>query len=350
VRPSDAVTQDVDLVVQSSDMALLNVASLAASGGLDLSPRFQRRNRWTRDKQSQLIESFLLNVPVPPVYLAEEERGVFAVIDGKQRLTSIASFFNGEYRLSGLTFRPDLEGRSHSDLDPVSSSTLSMRSLRAVMIMRQTPQWVKHEVFLRLNTGGQPLNAQEIRNVAYASPLNDRIIQLAEHPFLHQQLKIRSEQSPAYRDMTDVELVVRFFAMTERWREFGGDLRRALDEFMERHYKGGANAVNLFAHRFSRALEGCAEIWSEHAFQRFDGRQWRDQLIGGVYDAQMVAIDALPDSKIANLARRRKDVVKRTEVLFRDPEFDTAVRLSTNTSARVRYRVEAVMNALASIA
>ena len=78
--------RDEDLVVQSSDMALANVALLAASGSLDLSPRFQRRNRWNRTQQSQLIELFLMNVPVPPVYLAEETRGVFAVIDGKQRL------------------------------------------------------------------------------------------------------------------------------------------------------------------------------------------------------------------------------------------------------------------------
>lgn len=343
---SEAQGPNLDLVVQSSDMALVNVATLAASGALDLSPRFQRRDRWDREKQSRLIESFILNVPVPPVYLAEEERGIFAVIDGKQRLTAVADYLNGEFRLANLAFRPDIEGFAYSDLDPVTASSLSMRPLRAVMIMRQTNEWVKHEVFLRLNTGGQPLNAQEIRNVAFAGALNDEIIRIAADPFLHRQLKIRGPQSSAYRDMTDVELVVRFFAIAERWREFGGDLRAALDSFMAQHARDPERSVRAFSARYLRALHACGELWGAHAFQRFDGRQWRDQLIGGVYDAQMVAIDALDDAQLSEVLARKGHALRLTETLFLDPEFDTSVRLSTNTSARVRYRIEAVSRLL----
>lgn len=338
-----------DLVVQSSDMALMNIASLANSGSLDLSPRFQRRNRWRRSQQSQLIESFLINVPVPPVYLAEEARGVFAVIDGKQRLTAIREFLNDDFKLEGMSFRPELEGLRFSDLPPEVTSLLSMRPLRAVMVMRQTADWVKHEVFLRLNTGGQPLNAQEIRNVAFAGPLNDRIIKLASAPFLLRQLKIVDHNSAAYADMTDVELVVRFFALAEYWRDFGGSLRKALDMFMLEHLHDGPSAIDALSKRFTRALKWCEELWGDVAFRRFDGTQWRFQMIGGVYDAQMVAVDLVDDAELdrAAAAGFARDNMA---ALFGDPEFDAAVRLGTNTSTRVRFRIERVQELLSDSA
>jgi hypothetical protein len=339
-----------DLVVQSSDMALMNVASLANSGALDLSPRFQRRNRWDRQRQSRLIESFVINVPVPPVYLAEERAGRFSVIDGKQRLTAIAQFLNDEYRLSGTIITPELEGLRFNELPAAIIGTLNMRPIRAVTVLRQTPDPIKYEVFLRLNTGGQPLNAQEIRNVAFPGLLNDKIFELSEHPFLRRQLKIRGESSPPYADMTDVEYVLRFFAMAKYWRNFGGNMRRALDEFMLRNHNIGPRQVEELGNRFHRAVDVCQQIWGERAFRRYDGRQWRDQQIGGVYDAEMVAVDLL-DDPIINLAiHQRQDVITATARLFDDKQFDASVRLSTNTSTRVRLRITRVIELLQNLA
>jgi hypothetical protein len=334
-----------DLVVQSSDMALLNVGSLHSAGSLDLSPRYQRRNRWDRARQSQLIESFLLNVPVPPVYLAEETRGVFAVIDGKQRLTAIVQFLNNEFPLTQLDLRPDLEGAYFRDLPTNASSSLSMRPLRAVTILRQTPDWVKHEVFVRLNRGGQPLNAQEIRNVAYAGPFNDSIIELATNSFLHKQLKITSEASSAFSDMSDVETVVRFFALAGTWKQFGGNLREALDDFMLREHALGPSGISDHARRFTRAISWCQTLWGDHAFQRYDGTQWRDQMIGGVYDAQMISVDQVSDHHLATLTPEAVEAATRT-LFTTDADFDTSVRLSTNTSARVRYRISRMIELL----
>lgn len=337
--------REEDLVVQSSDMALFNIASLHDASALDLSPRYQRRNRWDRERQSQLIESFLLNVPVPPVYLAEESRGVYAVIDGKQRLTAITQFLHNEFSLAGMALRLDLEGRRYADLDAEDASALGMRPLRAVTILRQTPDWVKHEVFVRLNRGGQPLNAQEIRNVAYAGPLNDRIIALAENRFLRQQLKIASEASAAYADMSDVEMTVRFFALAESWQTFGGSMRVALDAFMQENYTAGPSRIRDLENRFERALFWCEHLWGDRAFRRHDGSQWRDQMIGGVFDAEMVAVDRLSDTLLETWDP--EEVVRQTMYMFRNEQFDTAVRLSTNTSTRVRVRIAMMTDLLA---
>lgn len=339
-----------DLVIQSSDMALMNVASLAHSGALDLSPRFQRRNRWERPRQSRLMESFLLNIPVPPVYLAEDRRGRFTVIDGKQRLTAISKFLNSEYRLIGLEYLPQLEGVTFEDLPPSTQSTLNMRPLRAVTIMRQTPEWMKYEVFLRLNTGGQPLNYQEIRNVAFPGPLNDAIIDTSEDPFLHRQLKIRSESSSAYALMTDVTYVLRFLALSVNWRDFNGNLQGTLDRFMLEHHKEGRKEVHQHIARFRRSLRACQAIWADNAFKRFDGRQWRDQLIGGVYDAQMIACQLCDDETLQTAARRNGELTSAMAELFKQPDFDASVRIGTNNPAKLRYRVQTVYDMLVEYA
>lgn len=339
----DKITED-DLVVQPSDMALLNVSSLHSSGSLDLSPKYQRRNRWDRARQSQLIESFLLNVPVPPVYLAEEARGVYAVIDGKQRLTAIVQYLANEFPLTKLELRKDLEGMYYENLPREYASTLGMRPLRAVTILRQTPDWVKHEVFVRLNRGGQPLNAQEIRNVAFAGPFNDEIIKLAENPFLRKQLKIKDASSSPYADMSDVEIVVRFFALEKNWRDFGGSMRDTLDEFMIEYHNAGPRDIQEFSRSFIRAIQWCEHIWADNAFKRHDGSQWRDQMIGGMFDAQMISVSLLSDHHLATLDPNA--VAQKTQQLFQDNDFDTSVRVSTNTASKVRYRIQQVLDIL----
>lgn len=342
------LAREDDLVVQSNDMALMNIQSLESTGALDLSPRYQRRNRWDRARQSQLIESFILNVPVPPVYLAEEDRGRYAVIDGKQRLTAICQYLNNEFGLNALDLRQDLEGLRFRDLDPRHSNPLSMRPLRTVTILRATPDWVKHEVFLRLNRGGQPLNSQEIRNVAFSGPLNDLFIDLARHPFLRAQLKIKHDDSPAYANMADVESVTRFFAVADSWQKFGSSFRDSLDDFMFRNYKAGPQALANFEKRFVNAIDGCQAVWGSRAFKRFDGKQWRDQMLSAVYDAQMTAMDSVSPAQVKELSRRSKEVIRGTEELFRLPEYESSVRISTNTSSRVQLRVALTIDLLRS--
>ncbi len=91
-----------ELVLQATDLSLRVLAEMVASGAIDLRPQFQRRDRWDARTQSALIESFVLNIPVPPVYLAEDSLGTFSVIDGKQRISAISVFLSGDLMLRGL--------------------------------------------------------------------------------------------------------------------------------------------------------------------------------------------------------------------------------------------------------
>ncbi|NJC11909.1 hypothetical protein F4558_001735 [Micromonospora profundi] len=331
-------------VIEVADQGLLTLASLVAGGAIDVSPNFQRRDRWGAEKQSLLIESFLTNIPVPPVYLAEDSDllGSYAVIDGKQRLTSIAAFFQNQLTLRGLERLPLINGLRYDQLPPEIRNPLGMKALRTTTLLRASDPNLKHEVFLRLNTGGEILNPQEIRNVAYRGPLNDLIYALAENPFLRKQLKVLPPLSPNFRQMLDAEYVLRFLALASEWKTFRGDLRGALDYYMLKHRFAEQGALYNLHSAFVASMTAAEAIWGNEAFKR----PGRDQALAGMYDAQMIALNEIGHGKHNQLIRRRDDIRKRTAKLFDDKAFDEAVRIGTNTPARLRKRVEMLLEVL----
>lgn len=339
-----------NLVLQAADLSLGTLSQMVDSGQIDIRPRYQRRERWDGARQSSLIESFLLNIPVPPIYLAEERIGKFSVIDGQQRLTGIYKFMTGKLRLEKLETFKELDGLSINRLPPGVVNNLMVRPLRAVTLLRQSDGNLKYEVFTRLNRNGMPLDPQEIRNVLFRGPLNDLVFELSGAPFLHQQMKIRDATSERYKKMQDVEYVLRFFTLREEWQEFSGDYRRSMDKYMERHRQMPTAELRKLARSFNAALQRCEALWGENAFKRPDGGGWRDQDLAGLYDAEMLACDALTQAEFVSVERQKKRVIAQTRKLFADSEFDSAVRQATNTPQRVHLRVERMVNMLQRLA
>ena len=324
------------LVLQSADLSLATLSQMVETNAIDIRPEFQRRERWNSDKRSALIESILLNIPIPPLYLAEDDFGSYSVIDGKQRLSAITDFMNNRFRLVSLNRFPELMGLTYGDLPVALQNFLSVRpSLRAVTLLKQSDPELKYEVFHRLNSGGQPLNAQEIRNVLYRGPLNDVIIELAESGFLRQQLKIRQEKSPNYATMLDAEWVLRFLTLREVWSDFSGDLRDSMDAYMRTYQTPSESFLREVRDDFFFCLEACESIWSDRAFKRTEHGQWRDQALAGMYDAEMVAAYITRPGVLIGGDSAEPRIVQETAALFdHDPVFTEAVRTGTNTPSR----------------
>ena len=339
------------LVLQAADLSLETIAAMVAKGSIDVAPEFQRRERWRPQQQSALIESFLLNVPVPPVYLAEDDFGTYSVIDGKQRITTIRDFMRNTLVLSSLEAFEEIDGLRFRDLPRPLRNALEVRPyLRVVTLLKQSDATLKYEVFTRLNRGGEPLNAQEIRNVAFRGPLNDLVYELGRTPFLCQQLKIKNVKSPAYREMTDAEYVLRFFTLQACWQNFTGSLRRSMDEFMADHRAPSAEELRRLKGLFERSIQACENLWGQAAFKRPVAEAWRHQMLAGMYDAQMLAVSALSQQSLTHLAERPEDVVEATREMFnQDPAFEEAVRRATNTPSRIVYRVEKMRELLTSL-
>lgn len=330
-------------VLEIADQGLATLANMVRMGNIDVSPNFQRRDRWDSRNQSKLIESFFLNLPVPPVYLAEDVAsiGTYAVIDGKQRLTAIASFLNDELTLRGLERFSDLNGLKFSDLPRGLQSALGMKSLRVTTLLRQSGEDIKHEVFLRLNTGGEILNAQEIRNVAYRGPLNDAVNELAENSYLRRQFKIIAPSSAPYRSMADAEYVLRFMTLNHSIDEFSGSLRDSMDAFMSR-FRFDESMILRQIKDFNIAITFVESVWAGDGFKR----PGRDQALTGMFDAQMLAAARLTSAERKSAIKNAVYVRSAIAMLFETPEFDEAVRRATNTPERLRYRVAKVLEVL----
>jgi hypothetical protein len=148
--------------------------------------------------------------------------------------------------------------------------------------------------------------------------------------------------------MVDVEYVLRFLTLHESWRGFSGSLRDSMDNFMARHVWASPDELASFREGFTRSLNACLTIWGVNAFKRPDGPGWRDQVLAGMYDAQMIALAEMTDDQLLGAFGRSKEIVAGTRELFKDGEFESAVRTATNTPSKIYYRVNAMIELILS--
>jgi Protein of unknown function DUF262 len=329
-----------DLVTSVVDYNLGTLADLISRKKIDLSPRYQRRFRWDGGRQSKLIESFLMNVPIPPIFLNEDAYSNYAVIDGKQRLFAVQEFLRGRLKLRGLKVFDDINGSSIDDLPSRLRDIIETRAtLRAIIILPQSQPAVKFEVFKRLNTGGVKLNPQEIRNSTFPGPLNDLILELSVLLDFHRLLKITDRNKSAlYREMRDAEFVLRYFAFRDSWEEFTKGMMRVMDDFMAEHQHMDAAELAKAHEDFVATLRAVEAAFGEHAFQRWVPAQgaWRGQVLASLFDAQMFAVRGLDPEALAG---RQAAIEAGLIGLFADDDFRASIDAATNTPRLFRTRI-----------
>ncbi|HML54901.1 MAG TPA: DUF262 domain-containing protein [Solidesulfovibrio magneticus] len=248
---------------------------------LQLGPEYQRRGRWNNEKKSRLIESFIMNIPVPPVFLYEYELAHFEVMDGKQRLSTIRDFYSDKFKLEGLEYWPELEGRSYSNLPDTVRSGIDRRYISAIILLYETARSdiqrskdLKQLVFERINTGGVELSHQESRNALYGGPMNDLCMRLSENQKFMSMWGVtigdkNEEPSENYKDMTNVELVLRFFAMRQRKRFAAVYLRDYLDDYLDSANRFDVKVLDALENLFVSTMDTLYEVFEEKAFWTF---------------------------------------------------------------------------------
>ncbi|MEW6217228.1 MAG: DUF262 domain-containing protein, partial [Candidatus Bipolaricaulota bacterium] len=235
-------------------------------------PDFQRRYVWGVQLASRLIESILLNVPIPPCYLSQNENYELDVIDGQQRIFSIFRFVENKYPLSGLKVIKELNGLRFHEIPPKQQRQLRTHTLRCVAITNESHPEIKFDVFERLNTNTVPLNAQELRNCVYRGSLISLLgTAVAYEPWL----RILGRKQPDVR-MRDEELVLRFLA----FRIHGVDsyktpLKRWLNKAAEEGKRYSDEKIQELDQIWKRAIDASL-AWFEpgECFRRTtDGRK-----------------------------------------------------------------------------
>ena len=207
IKDRRVFTQPYDLVVESLIDQIKGGTIFLRP--LSERPGFQRRYVWSNTLASRLVESMLLNVPIPPCYLSQNDDFELDVIDGQQRLYSIYRFIDNQFALFGLEVLKDLNGLRFHKLLPKMQRQLNTHTLRLIAVTNESHPEIKFDVFQRLNTNTMPLNAQELRNCIYRGTLNELLKDVVAYkPWL----TILGKRKPDKR-MRDEELALRFFAL-----------------------------------------------------------------------------------------------------------------------------------------
>lgn len=327
----------------------------------NLQPEYQRRLRWDNKKKSKLIESFLMNVPIPSVFLYEHKIGAFEVMDGQQRLSTVVEFLGDDFSLSGLDIWPALNDRKFSQLPPLLKRGLERAKLSAVTLIADPGENVdsidlRAQVFDRLNRGGERLNPQELRNSLYSGSMNQLSIELSREPDFtaaweipdHAQntnadgsIKKELRENNLFKRMTDVEIVLRFFAFKDP-AKIAGSVRGMLDRVLKENRSLSVEKSEELQREFKNALRLARRVFGVSAFRLPSPRDGLGTLSRPVYDAQMVALHLLRDREAAIIAGREA-ITTAVDALARpdSPSYELMIGRG-NTAETIRRRIELV--------
>lgn len=322
------------------------------AGDLVLDPEFQRRGVWDETRSSRLIESVLLEVPLPMFYFAEVSDGTEVVIDGQQRLNAFFGYFDGKYALRGLRALHELNGRHFKDLDKPLQKQIQTTSIRTITFQKESDEGLKFEIFERLNTGAVPLNRQELRNCIYRGPYNKLLIELSEDSD-YRFLMGLSKPEPRMRD---VEYVLRFAAFFHAtYLKYKAPMSRFLDEDMRVHQNADRAQRESLRVAFKTAVKLVRSLLGQNAFKRFyrgterapEGRWESKKFNASLFDVLMWSLAGADKNQVmANLdAIREALIILMTE----DDEFIEAIELSTSAGKMVNVRFDKWRSALSAV-
>ena len=263
------------LNTMSYDYSVQYLYDLMKKGKIILEVPFQRKQIWKPDQASSLLESIIMNVPIPPLYFAEEENGSWLVLDGLQRLSSIKNYYDNEFALSKLEVLAELNKIKYKDLPPKAKSLLDDGMLRVNVIKKDSHRDIKYDIFMRLNRGAVTLNYQELRNCMYRGNLNDAAKELCEENKVF--LEILKQKKPHQRYL-DVEFIIRYFAFSDNIAKdemgnvclngYRGKLVQFLNEYMDLHKDCSLEEKQSYKDRFNATIEKIVIVFgTEKAFR-----------------------------------------------------------------------------------
>jgi len=333
-------------------------------GDLDIQPDFQRGFVWDIVKASRLIESILLDIPLPVIYLSQEKDGKEYVIDGQQRLTSFFSFIDGslpdprlpvfikDFKLKGLNVFTEYNGSFFKDLPKVLQKKIRYYKIRTITFRKESEKDLKFEIFERLNTGSVSLNDQELRNCIYRGKYNDLLWKLSEDKTFQELLGIKKPE----KRMRDVELVLRFASFYHNSHiNYRPPIKKFLNRDMEKYRIISNDDATDLKIAFKNTLSVIKSLLGEHSFKRFysgnesqpNGDWEKKKFNASLYDILMDTFARIDK----NQAMQNLDSIRESflNLMTSDQQFIDSIELSTSSTQAINMRFTKFRNALESI-
>jgi hypothetical protein len=363
---NNIIEDDVELYVeagqrkiiwQAKDFSIREFLTMKNDGELILQPIYQRNYVATDLIASKLIESILLDVPIPVVYLAEEQDGSFSVIDGQQRLTSFLSFLEGKFpdsrpfKLSGLKVLSELNRKLFVDLDSENQKKIRSTTIHSIIIKKESNPDIKFEIFERLNTGSTKLNEDEIRNTVYRGNYIELLAELSENSIFHGLIKKENfKKRMIYRGM-----ILRFFALSEKsYINYKSSMKQFSNKELRDNRELSPNKVKEYKARFEHCLDLVKVVFGDMAFRRYmpgdngePGKWGETQINMALYDVQMVGF--VNYSKNEVLAKA--DLIREglLDLMINNQQFKEQITWQTSDTDVLKKRFRTYMDMLESI-
>ena len=343
-----------EIKVSTRTMTVDLLMGRLADGVLKLQPDFQRKaGIWSEVKQSRLIESLVLRIPLPSFYVSEDDNEEWEVVDGVQRLTAISRFVRPQtneqtLRLTGLEYlKSDFDGSCFKDLPPRLARRIRETEFTFHVIESKTPAAVRFNIFARINTGGMPLTHQELRHALVPGQARDILRQWSEgEPFRKAiDYSVRPDR------MADREMVLRYYAFwnvrtpeSYSRRDFGEFLMGAMRDMNRMRLEDVEGARRTF----ESAMFTAYGIFRREAFRKkYSSREtWRKPINRALFECIAVNIAKMSEHEQQELVSRRNQVRDAFIELMNEPSFESAISVGTGDPPKVQLRFRRIREML----
>jgi hypothetical protein len=335
-----SAADDRPISSQPHDWTLSTLRDKWNKGQLNLQPEYQREYVWRLRPElpSRLIESLLLEIPIPPIYFGRIEGGKLEVIDGQQRLQTMIDFINNKFELKRLERMGSLNGKLFRDLSEEQQTKIFDVAIRSVVIDAGTNTDLRYEIFERLNRGSMALNEQELRNCVYRGPFNDLLAELEKDSNWR---KIRGTATPDPR-FVEREIILRFFAFINRLQFYTGNLKRFLNEYMKSYAPHTPDQIREQSDIFRQTAQNIYSVFGPHSArlysvdERSNKGSWDTKFSVAALDIQVSALVAKQNAKVQACAEQLRE--QYLFLILTDPMLRAAIEKQTGGTIQTKYR------------
>jgi len=357
------------IITQPSEPTISVVCDRVDKGKIEVRADFQRKYVWEHKPiiKSRLIESVLLDVPIPAIYTADDEdTRKELVIDGQQRVLTFHGFKNNKFKLKGLTILKELNGYYFKELSDLKDEVIKRlsdklgdlqdrfcdRPIRIIKILKESHPDIKFEIFERLNRGSVKLNDQELRNCIYRGNFNELVKELTKNKDF---LRLQNLDEP-HKRMDDAERILKFFAFCDKSeRNYKAPLKKFLNEYMELKRNIKEDEKEEKRNLFKKCVELCQTVFGNVAYKRvFPGEEEDENgyidtgTNKGISDIQMIGFMEYEKRDIVPKAQAIKEAF--IELVTSNKKFIETIEIGTYGTNQVKIRTEMWINKLREIA
>ena len=334
--------EDKQVFTEKKDVPLSTLKEMVDDGDIIPNPEYQRDYVYTDKQASKLVESVLMGIPIPTIYLCVEEDNTYSVIDGQQRITSLVRYLKNDFALNGLQELNELNGKCYKDLSKDIQKKLKSSSLSTISLLKQSTA-LKYEIFARLNQGAVKLNPQELRNCIYRGTFNKMLDDIAAtNPHLH-NLFHDDNNRKSYQ-----ERILRFFAL-RNYQDYQSSMLKTMNSYMELHRNDEEDEIKAAKDRFNNTIDIIKQVLGNEAFMAFDRNKNTilEKFSGSVYDSIIIPFSFFDKhSLIVNADKIREAVMN---VKMTDESYSEDTYAATGSKVRVIRRIQTIYNLILSI-